>query len=83
MLSNAKLTKSFWVEVDSITCFLINWSPLIVVAKKTSIKVWSGTPAVYFDLKIFSCPAYARVDNGKLVPRYVKCIFIGYKNGVN
>ena len=30
-------------------------------------------------MKIFGCPAYAHVDNGKLEPRSMKCIFIGYK----
>ena len=25
---------------------------------------------------------FARVDNGELEPRYVKCVFLGYKNGV-
>ena len=33
-------------------------------------------------MKIFGCPAYARVDHGKLEPSYVKCVFLGYKNGV-
>ncbi|KAG8480600.1 hypothetical protein CXB51_024784 [Gossypium anomalum] len=32
--------------------------------------------------KIFGCPAYAHVDNGKLEPRSIKCVFLGYKAGV-
>ncbi|KAG8487924.1 hypothetical protein CXB51_018372 [Gossypium anomalum] len=32
--------------------------------------------------KIFGCPAYAHVDNGKLEPRFIKCVFLGYKAGV-
>ena len=44
--------------------------------------MWSGTPASYFDLKIFGCPAYAHVDNGKLEARSIKCVFISYKSGV-
>ena len=82
MLSNAKLSKSFWVEVASTTCFLINRSPLVAIEKKTPIEVWSGTFVVYSNLKNFGCPAYARVDDGKWEPRYVKCVFLGYKNGV-
>ncbi|KAG8486248.1 hypothetical protein CXB51_019547 [Gossypium anomalum] len=42
----------------------------------------SGNPANYSDLKIFGCPAYAHVDNGKLEPRSIKCVFLGYKAGV-
>ena len=33
-------------------------------------------------MKIFGCPAYAHVDNGKLEPRSMKCVFLGYKSGV-
>ena len=33
-------------------------------------------------MKIFGCPTYAHVDNGKLEPRLVKYIFLGYKFGL-
>ena len=82
MISNDKLLKSFWAEAASTTCFLINRSPSIASSKNTLIEVWSGTPVVYSNLKIFSCPAYAHVDNGKLKPKSVKCVFLGCKNGV-
>ena len=32
--------------------------------------------------KPFGCPAYERVDNGKLEPRAIKCVFLGYNPGV-
>ena len=82
MLSNAKLSKSFWAEVASIACFLINRPPSVSIDKKTPIEVWSSTPGVCSNLKIFCCLAYARVDNGKLEPKSVKYGFLGYKNGV-
>ncbi|KAG8475340.1 hypothetical protein CXB51_032188 [Gossypium anomalum] len=82
MLSNANLQKSFWAEAASTTCFLINRSLSIAIEKKTPQEVWSGNPANYSDLKIFGCPAYAHVDNGKLEPRSIKCVFLGYKAGV-
>ena len=46
------------------------------------MEVWSGTPADYSHLKVFGCTAYAHVDNGKLEPRAIKCVFIGYGSGV-
>ena len=46
------------------------------------MEVWSNSPASYSDLRIFGCPAYAHVDNGKLEPRALKCIFLGFKEGV-
>ncbi|KAG8490261.1 hypothetical protein CXB51_016079 [Gossypium anomalum] len=82
MLSNANLPKSFWAEAASTACFLINRSLSVTIEKKTPQEVWSGNPANYSDLKIFGCPAYAHVDNGKLEPRSIKCVFLGYKAGV-
>ena len=49
MLSNAKLTKSFWAKADASACFLTKGSPLVAIDKKTPIEVWSGTLVVYFD----------------------------------
>ena len=82
MLSNAGLPKVFWAEATATACHLVNRSPSIAIDKRTPEEVWSGTPANYSDLKIFGCPAYAHVDNGKLEPRSIKCIFLGYKAGV-
>ena len=82
MLSHSKLPKSFWAEAASTACFVINRSPSRAIEKKTPIELWSGKPADYTDLKPFGCPAYARVDNGKLESRALKCVFLGYKPGV-
>ena len=71
MLSNACMNKYFWAEAANTTCYLINRSSSIPLNKKTSIEVWSGTPADYSHLRVFGCTAYAHVDNGKLEPRAV------------
>ncbi|KAG8475529.1 hypothetical protein CXB51_032298 [Gossypium anomalum] len=76
MLSNANLPKLFWAEAAFTACFFINRSPSV------ANEVWSSNLAHYSDLKIFECPAYAHVDNGKLEPRSIKCVFLGYKAGV-
>jgi hypothetical protein len=54
----------------------------IPIDKKTPIEVWFGSPANYSELRVFECTPYANVDNGKLEPRAVKRIFLGYKSGV-
>ncbi|WVZ79655.1 hypothetical protein U9M48_027210 [Paspalum notatum var. saurae] len=82
MLSNAGLNKRFWAEAASTVSYLINRSPSITLDKKTPIEVWSGSPADYSQLRVFGCTAYAHVDNGKLEPRAIKCIFLGYQSGV-
>jgi hypothetical protein len=82
MLSNAGMSLRFWSEAASTACYLINRSPSSPLDKKTPIKVWFGTPADYSRLRVFCYTAYAHVDNGKLDPRDVKCVFLGYGSGV-
>ena len=82
LLSNSGLPKSFWAEAAVTACFLVNRSPSTAIDKKTPEEVWSSSPPNYSDLRIFGCPAYAHVDNGKLEPRSRKCIFLGYMSGV-
>ena len=64
------------------TTYLINCSPSIAIEKKSPQEVWSGSSATYSNLKIFGCLAYAHVNNGKLEPRSMKCIILGYKSSV-
>ncbi|KAH9670612.1 hypothetical protein KPL70_017043 [Citrus sinensis] len=49
---------------------------------RTPYELWSGKPADYSQLRIFGCPAYAHVKQGKLEPRAFKCVFLGYSAGV-
>ncbi|KAK3030317.1 hypothetical protein RJ639_039320 [Escallonia herrerae] len=71
MLSNVGLSKEFLTETinTAIHC-------------KTPEEVWSGKHANYENLRIFGCPTYADVNDGKLEPRAKKCIFLGYVSGV-
>ena len=82
MLSNSRLSKTFWAEAIYMACFLVNRSPSFAINKKSLEKLWSGTPANYSDLKIFGCPTFVHVDNGKLKPRSKRYLFLGYKPGV-
>jgi hypothetical protein len=82
MLSNSGLNRRFWAEAAFTACYLFNRSPSIAIDKKTPIEVWSGSLADYLQLRVFGCTAYAHVDNGKLEPRAVKCIFLGCQSGV-
>ncbi|KAG8497140.1 hypothetical protein CXB51_008403 [Gossypium anomalum] len=77
-----RLTKVILGQSSLYCIFLINRSPSVAIEKKTPQEVWSGNPANYFDLKMFRCPAYAHVDNGKLESRSIKFVFLGYKAGV-
>ena len=75
---------SMYVVKCQLTKFVLGRSSLYCVFfdQRSPQEVWSGNPADYSDLKIFGCPTYAHVDNGKLEPRSIKCVFLGYKVGV-
>ncbi|XP_071689077.1 uncharacterized protein [Rutidosis leptorrhynchoides] len=55
----------------------VNRSPSTATDCQTPLDKWSGSPASYSDLKIFGCPAYAHVKDGKLELRAKRCIFLG------
>ncbi|KAJ4702606.1 Retrovirus-related Pol polyprotein from transposon TNT 1-94 [Melia azedarach] len=78
MLSNAELTRRFWVEAVSTACYLINRGPHTGINLKTPFKVWSGKPADYSNLRAFGCTVYYHVNEGKLEPRAKKGVFVGY-----
>ncbi|KAH9718140.1 hypothetical protein KPL71_022099 [Citrus sinensis] len=83
MLSNAGLDKKFWVEAVSYTSHLVNRLSSAAIGGKTPMEIWSGKHAQDYDsLRIFGCPAYYHVKDGKLDPRARKAIFVGFKGGV-
>ena len=82
MRLNVGLSKEFWAKAVNTTVYLVNKSPSIVIDLKTAQEVWSGKPSNYFGLHIFGCPTYTHVNNGKLEPRAMKCIFLRYPTAV-
>ncbi|KAH9696084.1 hypothetical protein KPL71_023037 [Citrus sinensis] len=83
ILSNASLDKKFWAEVVSYASHLVNWLPSTATGGKTPMEIWSGKHAQDYDsLRIFGCPAYYHVKDGKLDLRARKAIFLGFKGGV-
>jgi len=82
MLSNSGLNRNFWVEVVNTTCYLVNCSPSTTIHFKIPIEVWSDKLVDYSMLRVFGCPTYYHVNEGKLEPRAKKGDFVGYVNGV-
>ncbi|KAK2414224.1 cysteine-rich RECEPTOR kinase [Trifolium repens] len=82
MLLGAGLPKSFWGEAVNTAAYLINRCPSTGIDLKTPMEVWSGRPCDYSNLKIFGCLAFAHIKQDKLDARAVKCVFIGYPDGV-
>ncbi|GKE04317.1 retrotransposon protein, putative, ty1-copia subclass, partial [Tanacetum coccineum] len=52
------------------------------IEKKTPMEIWSGHLSNYGMLRIFGCVAYPHNKQGKLEPRAVKCVLLGYPEGV-
>ncbi|GJT67640.1 retrotransposon protein, putative, ty1-copia subclass [Tanacetum coccineum] len=82
LLIQSGLLKTFWTEGTCTDAYLINRSPSTAIEKKTPMEMWSGHPSDYGMLRIFGCVAYSYVKQGKLKPRAVKCVLLGYPNGV-
>ncbi|GKC72215.1 retrotransposon protein, putative, ty1-copia subclass [Tanacetum coccineum] len=52
------------------------------IEKKTHMEMWSGHPSDYGMLRIFGCVTYPHGKQGKLEPRAIKCVLLGYPEGV-
>lgn len=82
ILSNAGLPKPFWAEGAVTVAYLINRCPSTALNFKTLEEVWTHSPSYYTRLKMFGCLAYLHMKQGKLEPRALKGIFLGYPKGV-
>ncbi|GJX31053.1 retrotransposon protein, putative, ty1-copia subclass [Tanacetum coccineum] len=82
LLIQSGLPYSFWAEATVTTAYLISRSPSTALEKKTPMDLWSGHPVNYEMLRIFGCVAFSHVNQRKLKPRAIKCIFLGYPEGV-
>ena len=82
MLIQSQFPKGLWAEILLTTSYLVNLSPSVPLDFKTPFKKWHGKPVNYDSLKVFGCPAYAHVSQGKLAPRAVKGKLIWYPEGV-
>ena len=82
MLSESGLSKRFWAKASNIVVYLINRSPCSALNFKTPMHVWTGTKPTLTHLRPFGCLAYIHVSQGKLSPRALKGVFLGYPMGV-
>ncbi|GJV06657.1 retrotransposon protein, putative, ty1-copia subclass [Tanacetum coccineum] len=82
LLIQSGLPKTFWAEATCMTAYLIYRSPSTGIDKKTHMEMCLGHPSEYGMLRVFGCVAYSHVKQGKLDPRAVTCIFLGYPEGV-
>lgn len=82
MLSNASQwhQHDLWVVAISMSFCLVNRSPHSVIDFNIHEEIWSENCVDYSFLCILGWPAFVHVDDGKLAPRPIKCIFLIYSS---
>ena len=82
MLFDSGMPKSFWGEAAATAAFLINKCPSSSIDFSTPDSKWYGSVGDYSRLRIFGCRAFAHTRQGKLEPRAIKCVMLGYQKDV-
>lgn len=82
LLFTSGLSKGFWGEALATATYLINRSPNRTIGFKCPIEMWTDRKPNLSYLRVFGCSAYAHIKEGKLDPRSIRCIFLGYQTGV-
>ena len=71
-----------WCEVASTVLYLKDFIPTVRCPDTTPFEDWRGLKPDVSHLRPFGCSAYAKIptetDGGKLAPRSLKCVLIGY-----
>ena len=81
LLNESGLDEKFWSEAVAISAYMVNRSPSSSIGFKTPEEVWLNKRPGYKDMRKFGCVAFVYVNQGKLQPRALKGIFIGYPIG--
>ena len=85
LLLQANLSKKYWGEAVLTAAHLINRIPMKVIQYDNPLsrlktffpkaKLFSGLPA-----RVFGCVAFVHQNSGKLDPRGLRCVFVGYSS---
>ena len=78
MLFNSGLSKTFWGEAVLTAAYLVNRCSSSAINFKTLEEMWKGKPPDLSHLRVFGCSVYTHQSGGKLEPRAIKCVFLGY-----
>lgn len=80
-----ELPKIFSAEVMNVTCYIIKRPSHVALEGKAPEEMWIGKMVDYSDLKIYDCPYFVHIQDiqwSKLDSKSRKCIFLGFKKGV-
>ena len=79
MLSEAKLSNSFWAKALNTVAYVINLSLVVALDGDVPNRNWFDKDVSYDDLKVFGCKACVHVpkhERSKLDVKTKQCIFI-------
>jgi hypothetical protein len=82
MLEDSRLPRKFWGEAIRTANMIRNHCPTKACGDTVPAELWSGKKPTIVYFKAFGCTAYATIPRvnrkGKLGPRGIKSIFLGY-----
>ena len=81
LLNESGMGEEFWAEAASTAAYLVNRSPASAIDHNVPEEVWLNRKPGYKHLRRFGSVAYDHHDQGKLKPRALKGIFLGYPQG--
>nr|CAE75905.1 OSJNBa0088I22.18 [Oryza sativa Japonica Group] len=84
LMYTMNVPKFLWSEAVITATYLINRMPSRILGMKTPYEMVFGKNEFIVPPKVFGCTCFVRDHRpsvGKLDPRAVKCIFIGYSSG--
>jgi hypothetical protein len=85
MLSGVGIAQEFWAEAVNTAISMENMSPSSMLVDITPHEVQSSKKTSFVHLKVFCFYAFLHIPKekrSKLDKKEVKCIFIGYKEGM-
>ncbi|KAJ9539522.1 hypothetical protein OSB04_032255 [Centaurea solstitialis] len=81
-LFDMKVPREYWGEAVRSAAYLINRTPSRVIDFQTPIqklhRLVSAPMSPNLEPRVFGCTSYVHQNTGKLEPRAVKCVFLGY-----
>lgn len=81
LLDESCLEEKLWAEEATTAAYLVNCSPSSVIDHNVSEQLWLERRPCYKYLRRFGFVAYVHQDQGKLKPRALKEVFLGYPQG--
>ena len=82
LLNESGLEEEFWAEAVATFVYIINRTPSSANDFNIPEELWLGKTPGYNHLRRFGSVMYVHIDQGKLKPRALKGVFIGYPLGV-